>query len=117
MNRLLRRVPLVSVVLMGTAVSAADVPDFNSQVLPVFRKYCNGCHNTKEAEGGLVLEDYARAMQGGENGAAIVAGKSGESRLWKQVSGQDDPKMPPETAAQPKPAAPRSIQSSRVAEG
>ncbi|MEK6258472.1 MAG: c-type cytochrome domain-containing protein [Planctomycetota bacterium] len=104
MNRLLRRVLLVSLVLIGTAISAAEVPDFNGQVLPVFRKYCNGCHNTKEAEGGLVLEDYARAMKGGENGAAIVAGKSGASRLWKQVSGQDEPKMPPETAAQPKPA-------------
>lgn len=85
-------------------VSAAEAPDFNGQVLPVLRKYCNGCHNTKEADGGLVLEDYARAMKGGENGAVIVASKSGESRLWKLVSGQDDPKMPPETAAQPKPA-------------
>ena len=104
MNRLLRRVLLVSLISIGSAVSAAEDPDFNGQVLPLFRKYCNGCHNTKEAEGGLVLEDYARAMKGGENGAAIVAGKSGESRLWKLVSGQDDPKMPPETAAQPKPA-------------
>ena len=95
--------PLLSVLLASAESFAAEAPDFNSQVLPVFRRYCNGCHNTKEAEGGLVLEDFARAMKGGENGAVFVAGNSGESRLWKLVTGQDEPKMPPKDHAPPKP--------------
>jgi WD40 repeat protein len=104
MSSLLRLVLLLNVILLAMSVDAAEPPDFNTDVLPVFRKYCNGCHNTKEAEGGLVLEDFARAMKGGEHGAAIVPGKSGESRLWKLVSRQDEPAMPPKDQAAPKPA-------------
>ncbi len=90
-------------VLIAATASGADVPDFNSQVLPVFRKYCNGCHNAKEAEGGLVLEDFARAMKGGETGSTIVASKSGDSRLWKLVTAQDESRMPPKDQKAPGP--------------
>lgn len=90
-------------VLIATDARGADVPDFNAQVLPVFRKYCTGCHNAKEAEGGLILEDFARAMKGGETGAAIVAGKSADSRLWKLVTAQGETKMPPKDQTAPKP--------------
>src|SRR5206468_822178 len=81
----------------------ADLPEFNQHVLPVFRKYCNGCHNAKEAEGGLVLQDHARAMNGGDSGAVIVGGDSGKSRLWKLVTAQDETKMPPKDQPGPKP--------------
>lgn len=94
-----------SVLLVTAADSgfAADPPDFNTHVLPVFRKYCNGCHNDRDAEGGLVLSSFAATLKGGENGTAIVPGKSGESRLWKLVAGGDEPKMPPEDQPAPKP--------------
>lgn len=89
-------------ILFCGEVWSADVPDFNAEVLPIFRKYCNGCHNARDAEGGLVLEDFARTLKGGETGAAVVAGKAGESRLWKLVSGQAEPRMPPKDQAAPK---------------
>lgn len=87
----------------GPAI-AADPPDFNTEVLPVFRKYCNGCHNDKDAEGGLVLANFAATLKGGDNGAALVPGKSGDSRLWKMLDGSLEPKMPPEDQPAPKPA-------------
>ena len=80
---------------------AADAPEFQSGVMPIFRKYCVGCHNVQEANGGLLLVDYVRTMQGGESGPAVNAGQSDESRLWRLVSGQDGPRMPPEESAQP----------------
>lgn len=89
--------------IVAASATAADVPDFNTQVLPVFRKYCNGCHNTREAEGGLVLEDFARAMKGGDSGQAIVAGNSVESRMWKLLTAKDDSRMPPKDQTAPKP--------------
>jgi WD40 repeat protein len=82
-----------------TAAAAAEVIDFNTQVLPLFRKHCNGCHNAQDREGGLVLEDFARTMKGGETGPQVVAGKVDESRLWRLISGADEPKMPPDDAA------------------
>lgn len=95
--------PVIAIVLAANVASAAEVPDFNSQVLPVFRKYCNGCHNATDAEGGLVLQDYARAMKGGEDGPVIVPGDIGKSRLWKQITANDETRMPPKDQPAPKP--------------
>jgi hypothetical protein len=86
----------------ATAALSAAEPDFAKDVQPVFRKYCNGCHNAKEKEGGLVLEDFAHALQGGDSGAAIVAGDSAKSELWKRVIAKDDSRMPPEGHVAPK---------------
>lgn len=100
--------------LLATAVAvplSAAEPDFNTDVLPVLRKYCNGCHNGREREGGLVLEDFARAMQGGDNGRIVAAGKSADSQLWKVLQPGGEPKMPPEDAPQPKPAEIAVIQA------
>ena len=83
------------VIGLAAECPAADAPDFNKQVLPVFRKYCNGCHNAREAEGGLVLEDFARTLKGGESGQAVISGNSGGSRLWKLLTATDDTRMPP----------------------
>lgn len=94
---------ILVVVSTGSSASGAEVPDFNTHVLPIFRKYCNGCHNATEIEGGLVLENFSHTMKGGEAGPAIVAGDSNKSRLWRLVSGLDDPKMPPKDQTAPKP--------------
>ena len=79
-------------------VLAVEPPEFNRQVLPVFRKYCVGCHNAKEAEAGLILQDFDRAIKGGDDGPVIVAGKRDESRLWKVITAQDETRMPPKGA-------------------
>ncbi|OYW22168.1 MAG: hypothetical protein B7Z55_04925, partial [Planctomycetales bacterium 12-60-4] len=102
-KKMLRSVSILAAFVALSTASAAEPPDFNADVLPVFRKYCNGCHNSREEEAGLILEDFARTLKGGENGAILKAGDSANSKLWRLVSGQDDPKMPPETATQPKP--------------
>ncbi|MDB5344963.1 MAG: translocation protein TolB [Schlesneria sp.] len=94
---------ILVVVATGSSVSSAEVPDFNTHVLPIFRKYCNGCHNATEIEGGLVLENFSHTMKGGETGPAVVAGDSDKSRLWRLVGGLDDPKMPPKVQTAPKP--------------
>ena len=39
-------------------------PDFNTKVLPLFTKYCTGCHNSTDHEGKLVLESYADLSSG-----------------------------------------------------
>ncbi len=89
--------------LMASTIIAAEPPDFRKDVFPVFRAHCNGCHNAKDAESGLILEDFARTMQGGDNGAAIVAGDSAKSRLWRMMSGQLEPIMPPKDRDRLKP--------------
>ncbi|MFM9965247.1 MAG: c-type cytochrome domain-containing protein [Planctomycetaceae bacterium] len=77
-------------------------PDFNTQVAPIFKKYCNGCHNADEKEGGLILESFDLALNGGKRGAVIVPGKSDLSRLVLSLEKKVKPVMPPEGNEGPK---------------
>jgi hypothetical protein len=91
-----------SVLLLGILLSAcplrADEPiDYLRDVKPIFAKHCTMCHGTLKQRGDLRLDTAAHAMQGGNSGAAIVAGKSGASRLMQAVTGAKDVKpMPPD---------------------
>ena len=71
-------------------------PDYQKQIEPIFTKYCNGCHDAKEANGELVLENFTRLMRGGENGPVIVPGKAETSRLILLLEKKAEPFMPPE---------------------
>ena len=76
-------------------------PDFNTHVVPLFKKYCAGCHNAADKEGELVLDDIRRVLAGGANGAVLVPGKSDDSRLIKVLTGKAEPAMPPEDNEKP----------------
>ena len=65
----------------GKSNPASPVPDYARDVAPIFRKYCLGCHNSQEAQGGLVLESHAQILHGGEHGAILVAGRVEQSRM------------------------------------
>jgi len=53
----------------------------------LFQKHCLDCHNAKDAEGQLILESHDLLMKGGESGAVILPGRSGESILVRSVEG------------------------------
>lgn len=101
----------VLVFLTSTAALVAQEADFTKDVLPIFRKYCNGCHNAREKEGGLILEDFAHAQLGGDSGPAIVAGKLEDSELWRRLTAKDDSRMPPVGHLAPKPQELRLIRN------
>ncbi len=86
---------------MSRAAETAAPPDYNEHVAPIFKKYCAGCHNGTDKEGKLTLESYAGLLAGGEHGAAIVPGKSDQSRLVQQLTGKAEPAMPPEDNEKP----------------
>ena len=92
---------LVLAIWSTVACAAEPAPDFNGHVLPVFKKYCVGCHNAADKEGQLVLERYATLLAGGEHGAAIVPGNSDASRLILVLTGKAKPAMPPEDNEKP----------------
>jgi mono/diheme cytochrome c family protein len=72
--------------------------DFAADIQPIFQKNCFSCHGSEHDEGGLRLDQKKRALEGGDNGAEIVPGKSAESRLVRLVAGVDPDfgLMPPE---------------------
>jgi WD40 repeat protein len=69
--------------------------NFEKEVLPILAKNCVACHNTKKSENSLVLENPAAILKGGDQGPAVVAGKSAESLLLKVAAHQEEPLMPP----------------------
>lgn len=93
-------VSVVSASVVGAQQPAAP-PDFNRDVAPLFKKYCEACHNPTDREGKLVLADHAAVLKGGEHGPAIVPGKADESRLIQALTGKAEPAMPPEGSDKP----------------
>jgi WD40 repeat protein len=87
---------------LTAAAEAPKDPDFAKHIAPIFRKYCSACHNAKEAEGGLVLDDYAKLLQGGKRGAALVPKSAERSRMILMLTGKSKPSMPPEGNDPPK---------------
>jgi hypothetical protein len=77
--------------------------DFAADIQPLLKKNCYSCHASEHREGGLRLDQKQRALAGGDSGAEIVAGKSGESRLVRVMAGVDEDfgLMPPEGKGKP----------------
>src|SRR5687767_6194980 len=76
--------------------------DYAKDVYPILQKYCVGCHNADDLQGGLNMVDFKAFQAGGKKGAAFVPGKSAESRMILLRTGR--PKMPPKNNPAPKEA-------------
>src|SRR5438876_5684290 len=76
------------------AADAAPRPTY-SQVRAIFAQHCFSCHDSKEQEGGLILETHQSLLKGGDDGPVLVPGKSAESLLVKQIEHTKKPFMPP----------------------
>ena len=76
-------------VLVGAAwLQGAAIPQFESQVLPVFQQHCTACHGDAATQGDLDLRSREAALRGGTSGPAVIAGDSAGSLLVaKLVSG------------------------------
>jgi mono/diheme cytochrome c family protein len=69
-------------------------PQFEKDVLPVLAARCLKCHGAAMQLSRLDLRTRETALKGGDHGPAIVPGNSGESRLFRLVSGGEKPAMP-----------------------
>jgi len=90
--------------LVGSASASEPASPSYDQVAPILAKYCTGCHNADDLEGGLSLESFADLQQGVEDGPVIVPGQPESSRLLRVLTGQAEPAMPPDDAEPPSPA-------------
>jgi len=99
----MRAFSFLLLIALSSVSSAADQPppDFNTHIAPILNKYCTGCHNPDDAQGGLVLDAYERVLKGGKRGSAIAAGESDRSRLVMVLEGKAEPSMPPEDNERP----------------
>jgi WD40 repeat protein len=74
---------------------AAEAPPTYAQVQAVFAKHCLSCHDTENAEGGLVLETRETILKGGDDGPVFKAGHADKSTLVQSIERKAKPFMPP----------------------
>ncbi len=96
-KRMMRSFVTLLLSLMFGACTAAQAVDFPADVKPIFQTHCYKCHGPGKDKGGFSLASRARAMEGGEEGLAIVPGKSTASPLIQRITSSiEDKMMPPE---------------------
>jgi hypothetical protein len=90
--------------LSGTSAFADATKSqlYKDLVAPVLTAKCNNCHGTEKPKGKLSLVSIEAILKGGNEGAAVVAGKVDESPLLQRVylPLNDDEHMPPEDKEQ-----------------
>lgn len=103
-NILPKSIMLLSLILLTAqvdSIQAADSQiDYSKQIAPLFRKYCESCHNVDDPEGKFAIDSYSSLLKGGKHGPALLPGDSKSSRLIRMVKGEAKPVMPPEDSGE-----------------
>ena len=82
--------------------AAEIVPvNYHSDVAPLLRQYCAGCHNDVDFEGDFSVERYIDLEEGGSKGVMLRPGDPEDSQLIKLLTGGTKEAMPPEDEPQP----------------
>ena len=79
------------------SANPAEIEFFEKKVRPLLVERCYDCHsNGAKVKGGLLLDSREGWMAGGDSGAVILPGKSGESLLVEAIGYKNrDLQMPP----------------------
>lgn len=73
---------------------------FVERIAPLLRHKCLSCHSGKKPKGNLDLTTREKLLHGGDSGAVVVSGKSGESLLYEHVRDEVMPPKDPLTVAE-----------------
>src|SRR6185369_12799956 len=85
----------------ATPNSPLSQVDYTRDIKPILLKHCAACHGAEKQKSGLRLDTAAAALEGGDSGPAIIAGKSGESLLIQALMGAEGvAAMPPQGSPQ-----------------
>ena len=82
--------------LLVCLAACQEAPEFEKDILPLFRAHCLKCHGDKKQKADLDLRTPAALLKGGETGPAMKPGSADASLLWEMISKD---KMPPEREA------------------
>jgi WD40 repeat protein len=68
---------------------------FDQHVKPILKQRCSSCHNSERKEGDVDVTNFTNLMIGGGSGEVIEPGSAEESYLFRLVTHEDAPEMPP----------------------
>ena len=76
--------------------AAAERPvSFAADIKPILQVSCVRCHGRGRSRGGFSIENRDLLLKGGDDGPAVVLGKSAESHLITMVAGLDPDEVMP----------------------
>jgi WD40 repeat protein len=79
--------------LLASISSAA--PNYETDLLPILKESCLGCHNPDKMKADLDLSTHAGVMKGGSSGVCVKPGSADTSLLYRVVAHMEEPEMPP----------------------
>ena len=97
----MRHLPILALLLAPAIATGAEKADYTRDIAPILQRYCAGCHQADDAEGGFAMDTYQLVMKGGDSGLAVTGGSASSSRLLLMATGKLKPVMPPEGEEQP----------------
>jgi hypothetical protein len=66
--------------------AGGPAPTFQKAVLPILKRSCVRCHNSRTRRAGLDLSSLATVKRGGDSGPAVLPGKPDDSPLYKNIA-------------------------------
>src|SRR5215207_2790063 len=79
---------------LASSLQAEDKKvSFYKEVVPIFKRSCNGCHHPGKLKGELDLTTYTAFKKGGKHGAPFKSGDPKDSIIIEEISGKE-PSMP-----------------------
>lgn len=75
--------------------AGGEAPRLEARAMGILRDNCTACHNAEKKKAKLLLTSREAALNGGENGAAIIPGDPAKSPVAIVVAEDADPHMPP----------------------
>lgn len=82
--------------MVVASANAAEKVTYEDHVRPILREHCFACHNQDDAESGLSLDSFEGLTTGGAGGEIVSAGNLDGSRIWKLITHEEEPNMPPD---------------------
>src|SRR5436190_14665201 len=85
---------LTFALLLSVTSRAEDKPaSYYRDLLPIFKRSCNGCHHPGKLKGELDLTTYEAFLKGGKHGPAFKTNDLKDSLILEEISGAE-PSMP-----------------------
>ena len=95
-------VTFLSAGLLAASAAAAEPVNYDTDIKPIFRRYCLKCHGEDTQKADLNLQTYETALKGGSGGKVFVAGRASASRLYEAITEEDAAaRMPPNSPPLP----------------
>ena len=83
-----------------TVRAADDIPQWDRDITPLFKRHCVKCHGPTKQEGKLNLATASAMARGGKQGAAVVPHDADASLIWQRVNTDEMPPEMPLSAAE-----------------